>query len=218
MEGCSSVTADQLDVFGQAGRLFVAGFSNSGKTTFVTSLCNKYHNKFSKIIVSTTINADHPLSKHPLLRNKITPIQGLINPSDYQDPISKEPILYIIDDLYLEAIQSPIIANIFTRGRHDNISVILISQNLFPQGKYARTITLNCSHYILMRQRDMNQLEILGGQLFGRKTISNFVEIYRRATSLSKYGYLLVDLMAPEPLQLRTCVVDESQCEIVYQL
>ena len=145
MEKCIIISENDLDIFKQPARVLVAGYSNSGKTVLITKLCLKYQHKFSKIIVSSVDDVSHPLSKIGTLHDKITPIKGLINPADFQDPYTKESILYIIDDLFLEAVQSQIIANIFIRGRHEGISVLLVSQNVFPQGKFARTICLNCS-------------------------------------------------------------------------
>ena len=64
--------------------------------------------------------------------------------------------------IFLEAIESKFVVNAFTIGYHENISTIFITQNLFFSGKFARSIALNCSHYILMRNHNLDQIEVLG--------------------------------------------------------
>jgi len=63
-------------------------------------------------------------------KNIIKFCEGLLCPEDYlSDPLSSK--LVIIDDLMRESS----IIDLFTKGNHHkNLSVILISQNLFHQG------------------------------------------------------------------------------------
>ena len=50
------------------------------------------------------------------------------------------PCLEILDDLLYD-VYSKLVRELFTRGSHHrNISVILISQNLFHQGRYCKDI------------------------------------------------------------------------------
>ena len=48
----------------------------------------------------------------------------------------------MFDDLMGEAVDSPIISRLFTRGRHRNASFILLLQNMFPKGKLNTDIVL----------------------------------------------------------------------------
>ena len=48
----------------------------------------------------------------------------------------------IIDDLMQSASGNQLVENLFTNGRHLNLSVVFISQNLFYAGKKCRTISL----------------------------------------------------------------------------
>ena len=41
-----------------------------------------------------------------------------------------------LDDLMAEVTDSPVVARLFTQGRHRNASVILLLQNMFPTGKF----------------------------------------------------------------------------------
>ncbi len=89
----------------------------------------------------------------------------------------------------------------------------MIAQNVFFPGKFARTITLNASHY-----RDIYQIECLGRQLYGKERAKHFVEIYKNVVIRRVHGYLLCDLSpnTHEEIQLRTNIVNEPPCEKVY--
>jgi len=60
--------------------------------------------------------------------------------------------LVILDDL-LNDVYSKQVCDLFTKGSHyRNISVILVTQNLFHQGRFYRGISLN-AHYIVALQK-----------------------------------------------------------------
>ena len=164
------------------------------------------------IVCGTTI---HPLQNHPLIGSKLILSPKIENPFEYAEH-SKNGVLFILDDLFTEAVENNYVTQTFTRGRHSNISVIFITQNLFYSGKFARNITLNASHFILMRNRDMSQIENIERQIFGQK--HNLVEVYKRALTYNKFGYLLIDLSVntPEELQLSTNIVGETEYQVVF--
>ena len=52
--------------------------------------------------------------------------------------------LIIFDDLMTDAKCDKRIADLFTKGSHHrNISIVYLTQNVFPQGKVCRDIALN---------------------------------------------------------------------------
>ena len=65
----------------------------------------------------------------------------------------------------------------------------------------------------------MNQIEILGRQLYGKSKVQDFVNVYKKALTYNTYGYLLVDLgpKTPEQLQLRTNITGETSYQVVFQ-
>ena len=99
--------------------------------------------------------------------------------------------LIVIDDLKLLALNT-FIANLFSiEAHHKNISVFLILQNLFHQGRYCRDISLNTHYFILLKNpRDINQIKHLGSQLGIHKKL---LEAYLDATG-QPFSYLMVDL------------------------
>ena len=70
------------------------------------------------------------------------------NLNEYID--SKYRNLLVIDDLMPESGNDKRITNLFTKGsHHQNLSVILLLQNLFHNGKEIQNISLN-THYIVL--------------------------------------------------------------------
>jgi hypothetical protein len=71
--------------------------------------------------------------------------------------------LIVLDDLLQHVIQNQEIQDLVTMGNHHKkLSTFILGQNLFPQGKCARTISLNCSYLVLFQNlRDMAQISCL---------------------------------------------------------
>jgi len=70
-------------------------------------------------------------------------------PTDYFENARGRPCLVILDDL-LNDVYSKKLCDLFTKGsHHTNISVILITQNLFHQCRYFRDISLNAKYLVL---------------------------------------------------------------------
>jgi hypothetical protein len=127
--------------------------------------------------------------------------------------------LIVIDDLIHDVVQNKEMELLFTQGTHHRcVSVILITQNLYPRGKHARTIALNTWYMVLMKNlRDVSQVGILGRQLYPGK-VKGFMEAYEDAHS-KKHGYLMVD-MSPhgeDIYRLRTCIFP-TEDPVVYRL
>ena len=126
METHTEYTEDSIDLFQQLARIIIAGYSNSGKSQMCSNLINKYHYKFNTILYCG-VNS-HDLQNDPDIKDKLHISSEIVNPFDYTYDGNT---LYIFDDCFLEAIESKSIVNTFTKGRHENISTIFITQNLF---------------------------------------------------------------------------------------
>ena len=77
------------------------------------------------------------------------------------------------------------------KGRHRNISVILITQNLFHQGRYCTDISLNAKYLVLLNSvREKNQFTHLTRKVYPEDTGSLY-EAYVDATE-KPHGYLVL--------------------------
>ena len=176
----------------------IAGPSQSGKTTIIKQIL--FDSKIiqpspTKIIYCFSIwqtAYDEIIQHFTKLYKNIEFFKGLPEIEKFD---RNENNLLILDDLMLECANDKNILNIFTRDSHHlNISVFILSQNIFPKEKYARSISLNCQYMILTNSpRDRRQIEVLARQIM--PTGSNFIlEAYVDAISTINYGYILLDL------------------------
>lgn len=102
--------------------------------------------------------------------------------------------IIVIDDQMENVVNSKKIQTFFTRGvHHSSVSLILLQQNLYPQGKSGRDIRLNSHYIIVMRSPTFAaQIMYLGRQLF--PTHPSFLpDAYKKAT-VAPYSYLFLNL------------------------
>jgi hypothetical protein len=127
--------------------------------------------------------------------------------------------LLILDDLLSDIANSKEMTDLFIRGvHHKNITTILIYQNIFYQSKYMRTISLNLSYYVLMRNyRDQGQIRNLARQMFLGNGARRMVESYMDCTSTAR-GYLLITnlTVAEEEDRLVTQIFPDDECLVCY--
>jgi hypothetical protein len=101
----------------------------------------------------------------------------------------------ILDDLMSDAAESKLINYLFTIGsRHKHATILIMSHNLYTQGKQSRTISLNCHYFVLFQnRRNVNQVQTFACQVYPGK-VSYFLSAYDIAMSGGNHSYLLVDL------------------------
>ena len=172
----------------------VSGSTNSGKTHFVKRLLELKTEMFSpparKIIyfygVWQSLFDD-------MERNLDIVFHKGIPTSDSSTSLADgDHHIIVMDDLMDDVTNSKDTQNLFTRGSHHrNLTIIYLNQNMYCQGKSARTINLNTHYMVLMRNpRDVSQVSVLAKQTGLGKTL---VEAYKECTDIP-YGYLLVNL------------------------
>ena len=125
----------------------------------------------------------------------------------------------IIDDLMMEINSNTRAEKIWTVFCHHlNMTVLYLAHNIFQKGKSARTISLNTSYFIISKNhRDTLQIQNFARQVYPRKT-SFFMDAYNKATSMSAFGYIVVDLNAfsDDRFRLRTNIFP-GEDTIIYQ-
>ena len=144
----------------------------------------------------------------------ITYQEGL--PEKYGNALG-EPSLIILDDL-LNQVYSKDVCDLFTKGSHHrNISVLLLTQNLFHQGTNFRDNSLNAKYPVLLKNvRDKNQFLYLARQVYPEDGRSLY-DAYRDATP-QPHGYLILDFAqdTDDTVRFRTNVFPDEGPHIVY--
>ena len=102
--------------------------------------------------------------------------------------------LIIFDDLMAELKCDQRISDLFTKGSHRrNISIVYLTQNVFPQGKACRDNDLNTQYLVLFNNPiDRQQVATLAKRIYP-STSAMFMKRFEEAT-LRLYGYLVIDL------------------------
>ena len=184
--------------------MLVVGPTQCGKTYFVEQLltknCIKYPSKKSTRIYWFYNQWQRCYATlQRTLGDEIEFAQGLPDLSeDLREINPKFHNVLVFDDLMSKATDSPVLSTLFTQGRHRNASVILLLQNMFPNGKFNTDISRNAQYMVLFRSpSDRKQMDIIAERIFA-KDKSNFMSAYVNATE-KPYGYLLIDNQTKTP-------------------
>lgn len=170
--------------------MIVAGPSGCGKTTFIKNLLNNIRLIQPPIRKIIWCNAEHgAIPPHINFKN----IEYFDTIPDEFINNGNEPTLIVIDDMMLNAFSKQV-CELFTKGSHHrNFSVILVTQNLFHQGKFCRDISLNSKYIVVFKNpRDKSQFFHLARQIYPENS-SELLKIYKEITQ-PPHGYLLIDL------------------------
>jgi septin family protein len=139
--------------------LIVAGPSARGKTTFVIRLL-ECREQLCNIVYENTVcchsenNAPHHLKNFSFVKG----VPEFDNPENL-------PTLFVLDNS-MDSAYSSKVSELFTKGSHHrNISLILITQNLFHQGPSSRDISLNSKNIEFKNPRDKTQIVHLPRQV-----------------------------------------------------
>ena len=90
------------------------------------------------------------------------------------------------------------VKNLFTNRRHLNLSVMFISQNLFYMGKKCRTISLNSTYIVVLKNpRDQSQIHHLACQMSPSKP--KFLQVAYEDATKDPYRYLFLDFHPNSP-------------------
>ena len=121
----------------------------------------------------------------------------------------------ILDDLMDDSGQSTAVSQLFTRGRHDNMSVIYLTQNLFHSKQ--RSISLNSDYMVIFKNvRDKSQFTNLAKQ-FMPNNVSFLKWVYEDATK-QPHSYLFLDMkpQTDDKLRIRANILPEEDPKYVY--
>jgi hypothetical protein len=196
----------------------MSGTSGSGKTSFCISflqnlkaLCTapNFRGGIVWCYSKNTIPYQHLAGKKHVRFHEGVPA-GFNNSGE-------KPCLIILDDLIIYAYSKDV-CDIFSKGRHHrNIIVILITQNLFHQGKDCRDISLNAKYIVVLKNlRNRDQFSHPARQVLPQYS-KGLLQAYLHATEAT-HGYLVLDQSqdTDDSLRFRTCIFPNKECPFLY--
>lgn len=201
--------------------IVVSGASQSGKTIFTLNLLKNLNRLLNKPIRQIfwfygvhTRTIDMLDSE---FHNSVTTVEGL--PESFQNYIPEDGYhnMLIFDDLLRETAESKLLVDLTSRqSSHNNITWVLLLQDLFYRGKERLTILRN-AHYIIQFKNPLNNtiVNLLATRILPQDRKS-FMDIFRRATS-KPHGYLFIDgtQQSSELMRFRTDIFGEFQTVFV---
>jgi hypothetical protein len=193
----------------------ISGPTQSGKTYFVENILKNITETISPAPTKIIWCYGEYQDRYNSFPENIILCEGL---SGLDEIDKNERNLLIIDDLMQEIGNNNDVAELFTKGSHHrNLSVILIVQNLFHQGKIMRTVSLNAHYLVIFKNpRDAGQIRHLSRQFFPGK-VQFLVDAYKQATA-RPHGYLLLDFTQSTPENRRVLSDIGSQEEGYYYI
>ena len=197
-------------------RMVVAASFIAGKTTLAYKLLkNSKHVNFQRII--WCYNQYQPL--YDTLKDEVQNIEFVRGiPDDISEEYFLNPRitnLIVLDDLMSVVKNDTRMADMFSHERHRYTSVVLILQNIFPQGKASRDIALNSQYLVLFNSPvDRMQIMTLARRIYPRNP-EKFMNMYEKAIT-APYGNLLVDLRVATPEHRRLIInpLDDIECNL----
>lgn len=185
----------ESEIFLHPFTCLIAGPSQSGKTTLLKQIL-----LFNNILINPAPQKiiycySAWQSMYDEIKNTLSNVEFFEGIFDISHIDSTIATLIIFDDLINECENNQSILNLFTiDSHHKNISVFLLSQNLFSKGRHSRTISLNCSYIIIFKNpRDKSQIQVLARQMFPDK-ISFFMEAFYDTINSGGHSYIFLDL------------------------
>lgn len=197
--------------------MMVVGQSGSGKTSFVTELMKNVNTHVDNPFTGITVFLGTERSNNYLasfLTSQYSSISRIVEVKNNFDDFAKEfPIFlssiindlggnsnhcFIFDDLMTELSECSVLVDLFTKiSAHNNISVILITQNMFYKGSGKRasdhvTCYRNTRYLVLMQSSLDNSCTNNVALRIAPKTkgavLQNMLEEITKT-----YGYIVID-------------------------
>jgi len=211
--------------FKAGSSIYVAGPTNCGKTYWVYRLLASQYPMFDQPISSILYcyGVYQPLydkiKKNVNTKKGIVFKEGLPTSNDLEKLNDGGFHVVVIDDLMEKVVKSLEMQELVLKYcHHNNITAILLSQNIFQPGRYGRTINLNMHNMVLFaNKRDESQVYVLARQIFP-KYWRSFVSVYRTVTK-EPHSYILIDCTPSHPriFQTRTHIFPPNDTCYVYE-
>ena len=199
--------------------ILVVGPSGSGKTVFVTRLLQQTNALFKQPPdnICYCYGAWQEGFK-ALQQQGVTFYEGIPDLAQLKKWFPKGGVL-CLDDLMDEGGNDKRVLDLFTKhSHHNNVTVLYLSQDMFPPGKYAKTINRN-AHYIIVFKNPRDQLG------FKNLLIQSFPDTWKdilkqfQKLTQTPFTYMVVDLhpASDDAFRLYSHILKEDGWTHVYR-
>ena len=219
-ENVKLIELTQAQPFDNCERVIFTGASNTGKTYLMEQLIRRYHDRFYKIVVSGCKNKlfDFPETrfKTELYNGDSTTIFNPLTDIDEYDlkKHKTRQMLVIYDDLMQEVHTSSVISDVFSKGRHKNVSIVLLLQSYFPVGAGRSVypqIKSNSTLQIFTKLRSQGEIGLIARRLeYTKPSQLFFCNLIKSQVQNQRYGYISVFLDDCESIKYRNNLVYED--------
>ena len=176
-------------VFGPILRVYVAGSSGSGKTSFVKKFLESNIFEFERIYYfHPDFYEEAPVDWHNSLNKQVIYRNGLPNIDKIRE--MPENSVIVLDDVFDKVENSKDMDYLFRvlSGKY-NLHVFVLTQRYFSNGKFCVNIRNCCDYHVLMRNADHSLTTRIARSLGHTKDITSAL----RLTESDLYPYVFID-------------------------
>lgn len=174
--------------------ILVIGPSSSGKTVFTAKLLTNNLNLFATRPKRVVYCYGAWQDKFETMQKKGIRFHEGIPDSEQLPKWFPEGGVMILDDLMQEAGKDKRVLDLFTKySHHQNVTVLYLCQDMFPPGKYAKSISRN-AHYIVAFKNPRDQLGFRNVVLQAFPNQWKAVQERFQQVTDQPYGYMVLDL------------------------
>ena len=181
--------------------MVICGRTGSGKTHFLGQLINDWRDDGYKIKVIIFSNGVQPMYKHfgaDQVHLGLSKFNHVVRDNENLQSESlpkheRDHVLLVIDDLMDDAVKNQTVSDVMTNGvSHRGLSIVLLFQNILPQGKKQVTISTNARYRVFFKNNMVaKQLDdALKRMGEGKKY---FIEMYNNLSNLPDRTCLVLD-------------------------
>lgn len=187
--------------------MMVIGPTNCGKTQWIYKLLKNdmFTEKVSSILICYGVYQKFYNVMKDTISTPISFNEGLPTKEIISNMSNGKFHIIVLDDLMEEIVKSTSMQELFTKYcHHNNITAIMVSQNIFQKGPCARTISLNSHIQVLFaNKRDESQIAILARQLYrSPEKKKKFLQVYDTHMK-HRYEYLVIDCTPDMPVEIK---------------
>ena len=201
-------------IYGPIVRVYVAGSSGSGKTSFVERFLKSNLFNYDRIYYfhpdfyeECPINWENSLKKEIVYRNGLPSIENLRE--------MKENSVIVLDDIFDQVESSKDMDYLFrVLSGKLKLHVIVMTQRYFSNGKYCVNIRNCCDYHVLMRNADESLTKRIARSLGHLNDITTALKI----SDNQLYPYIFVDktqLARVNKLQVYTDVLSKIKVLVI---